>query len=162
MSNHVVCFTKNKHTIKAIAFSKQMSWTWLSLWVTEQHHVLACLKQWSYNKTQIPNDQIRSTLCIATRGNVSKVCILKVFEMIWKCRKHFENNVFKSCTVTLFKTIWNCTYHFENNVSYACILTIFETIWNCIEKMRTMSLKHVFWGYGNNLELQRNRWKQCF
>ena len=130
-----------------------MAWTWLSLWVTEQHHILACLKQWSYNKTQLPNDQIRSTWCISTRGNVSKACILTVFETIWNCRiclktmslknafwryltrfgttEKTENNVSQTCTLTVFEKIRKCRMLFENNISKACILTVFEHIGKC-------------------------------
>ena len=84
--------TKNKHPIKAIALSKIRHKHYL-LCIKEHHHVLACLKQWSCIKTQLqlPNDQIRSTWCIATRGNVSKAWILMVFEMIWNWWEHFEN-----------------------------------------------------------------------
>ena len=42
-------------------------------------HMTIIMSQWSNKKTQLPNDQIRSTWCIATRGNVSKVCILTVY-----------------------------------------------------------------------------------
>ena len=89
-------------------------------------YVLACLKQWSYVKTQLPNDQIRSKLFIATRGNASKACILMLFKTIWNCREHFENNLSKTCILMLFKTIWNCREHFENNLSKACILTVLK------------------------------------
>ena len=84
--------TKNKHPIKAIALSKIRHKHYL-LCIKEHHHVLACLKQWSCIKTQLqlPNDQIRSTWCIATRGNVSKAWILMVFDMIWNWWEHFEN-----------------------------------------------------------------------
>jgi len=95
-------FTKNKHDQSDRIF-KFMAWPWLSLWVTEHHHVLACLKQWSYNKAQILYQMIKSELriCIAMwRGNVSSACILMVFETILNCREHFKNNVSKAYTIS--------------------------------------------------------------
>jgi len=50
--------------------------------------------------------------------------------------EHFENNVSKACILMVFETIWNCRESNENNVSKACILTLFETIWNCREITR--------------------------
>ena len=37
-----------------------------------------------------------------------------------------ENNVSKECIVIVFETIWNCRETDENNVFEACILTVFE------------------------------------
>ena len=66
-------------------------------------------------------------------NNVSKACIMMVFETIWNCRQHIENNVSKACILTVFEMIWNCRDNFENNVSKACILMVFEMSWNCRE-----------------------------
>ena len=138
LSNHVVCFfTKNKHDQRDGVF-KNIAWTWLSLWVIEHHHVLAYLKHWSYNKTQLSNDQIRSTWCIASRGNVSKAGILMVFETIWNCRKKHENNVSK-----------------------ACIVTAFQTIWNCREKKKTWTVDGEFWRVLKRFGTAEKKWKQC-
>ena len=127
-------FLRRIETIKAFAFSK--------IWHEHDYHycyrtspVLACLKQWSYNKTQLPNNQIRSTWCIATRGNVSKACILTVFETIWNCREHFRNNASKEYILTL-------------RFGTADIIS------------KTMSLKHACWRYLKYWELQRKKWKR--
>jgi len=143
LSNQVVCF------FKAIAFKKNI------LWVTEHYYVLACLKRWSYNKTQLPKLMIRSMWCIATRGNVSKVCILKVFETIWNCREKMRTMSLKNAFWHFLKRFGTADFFgktmalkhvfgwylkrlgnadFLNNVYKTCILMIFETIWNCREK----------------------------
>ena len=79
----------------------------------------------SYNKTQLTNDQIRSTWCIASRGNV------------WWYLKRFGTAEKKH----------------ENNVSKACIVTAFQTIWDCRERKKTWTVDSD--GFWNDLELQR-------
>ena len=41
--------------------------------------------------------------------------------------KKNENNVSKACIVTVFETIWKCREKDERNVTKACIVTGFET-----------------------------------
>jgi len=57
-----------------------------------------------------------------------------VFETIRNYRE-IENNVSKTCVLTLFETICNCRENFENSVSKACILMVLEIIWNCSKKI---------------------------
>ena len=57
-------------------------------------YVLACLKEWSYVKTQLPNDQIRSKLCIATRGNVSRQAFWRYLELQRKKKTRTVNGAF--------------------------------------------------------------------
>ena len=49
-----------------------------------------------------------------SENNISKECILTVFETIWNSREHFKNIVSKPCTV-----------NHENSVSKAYIVTVF-------------------------------------
>ena len=82
--------------------------------------------------------------CIVFWKNVSKACILTVFENIGKCI--FLNNISTACILMLFETVWICREINENNPSKACILAVFETIWNCKTSF-LKSLRHAFWRY---------------
>ena len=105
-------------------------------------------------------------------SNVSKVCMLMIFETIWNCRDHFENIVSKACTLAVLETISNCKANFktmslkhalwrylkrfgtaeklfENNDGKWCIMAT-DGSWNDLElqtKMKTISLKHALWRY---------------
>ena len=59
----------------------------------------------------------------------------------------YPGNVSKICMLMIFETIWNCRDHFENIVSKACTLAMLETISNCKANFKTMSLKHALWRY---------------
>jgi len=52
----------------------------------------------------------------------------------------FENNISKACILTVFEHIGKCRILFETNVFKACILMVFDTIWNCREKTRKQCL----------------------
>ena len=155
----------------------------LSLWVTDDPHVLVCLKQWSYNNTQLPNDQIRSTWCIATRGNVSYTCSLTVFETIWSCRENMKTmppkhafwqylKRFRTADFLLLKTmplkheLWRYLKRFgtEEIVLKTMFLKhAFWRYWNRFgteeKRLKTMSLKHAFWWYFKRFGTAK-KWKQ--
>ena len=111
----------------------------------------------TYDKTQLPNDQIRRTWCIATRANA-----------FWHYLKWFGT------AENLLKTM-------SLKHAFSWYLKRFETAENIL---KTMSLKHALWRYlkrfgtaenfskqclqrmysdgiWNDLELQRKKWKQC-
>ena len=93
-------------------------------------------------------------------NNVSKACILTVFEKIWNCRETNENNVSKTCILTVFKTIWNCREHFENNAFKARIMVVSETICNCREiDENNLHLKHAFLRYLKRVWTVGKIWK---
>ena len=72
---------------------------------------------------------------------VFKACTLVVFKKILNCSHFFyENNDGNVCIVTVFETIWKCKKN-ENRDGKWCILTVFETIyWNWREKFKTMAI----------------------
>ena len=134
--------TQNWHNQGDRVF-KNMACTWLSLWVTEQHHILACLKQWSNNKTQLPNDQIKRAWCIATRDNVFKECILTL--RLGTAEIISKTMYLKQACWRYLKRLGIAEKKIENKDGNWCILTVFETIWNCREKVKTLT--RTFWDY---------------
>ena len=142
LSNLVVCFfTKNKHD-KSDRIFKNMTWTWLSLWVIEHHHVLACLKQWSYNITQLPNDQNRSTC----QMSILKACITD--DDIWN---HLELQR-KMKTVSLKNAFWHYLKRFGTAEIFVITMSLKHALWRYWKRfgiteksLKTMSLKHAFW-----------------
>ena len=73
---------------------------------------------------------------------------LTVVEMVWNCKKHFENNISKACIVAGFETIWNWRKINENKDGKLCLVAIFEMIWNFREiKMKTKTVNGAFYQY---------------
>ena len=62
----VLVFTKNEDDQSDL---QKMAWIIIRIIM---YTVLVCLKQWSYNKTEFPNDQIRSTWWIASVNTFSE------------------------------------------------------------------------------------------
>ena len=88
---------------------------------------------------------VRSGVLCVQVYNVSKACILVVFEKIWNCTKIIENNVSKACIIVLFETIWNCSKD-ENKDAYACNMTRFDTtFWLAENVLKAMKLNGAFW-----------------
>ena len=140
-----MCVQSECMCLRRITTIKVIFKTWLSLWV------LACLKQWSYNKTQLLNDQIR---CL---------CQKSLKQAFWRYLKRFRTSFFcgKQCLSSMnfwryLRRLGNAEFIFENNDSRAwimmvsiwndlvlqrnfkkaCHLTVFETIWKCREKWK--------------------------
>ena len=70
-----------------------------------------------------------------------KTFLFKVIQTLHtqiKPKQKNENDVSKACILTVFETIWNSREIDGNNVSKACILVVFETIWKNI--LRAMNL----------------------
>ena len=124
--------------------------TWSKIWHGHDYHyelqnITTFWLVWNkilQQQKQLPNDQIISTWCIASLGNVSKAGILTSFQKIWNCRERKKR--------TLNGTFWRFLKRFgtadknENNVSKACIVTVFQTIWNCREKKKTRTVNGAF------------------
>jgi len=157
LSNHVVCFYEEQTRSRRSHFrTNGMSMTIIMSYRASPR---SGLFETIILQSQLPNDQIRRTWCMVTRGNVSKACILTLFETIWNCRKLFENNMslkhafwpylkrFGTAenilkTMSLKHAFWQYSKPFgtaeknENKVSKACTMTEFENVLYCIEKWK--------------------------
>ena len=132
---------------------------------------------------QMIKSEVRFGIADKNENNVSKACIMTVFETIWNCKekmktmslthalgryfKRFgtaekkENKDGKRCIVTIFQTIWNCRKKKKTRTVNGAFWRILKRFGTAEKNMKTMSLKHALWRYFNDFELQRNRWKQC-
>ena len=81
------------------------------------------------------------------KNNVSKACILMVFETIRNCREIIENNVSKVCILVVSETIWNCRKIWKECTSKACILTYLKRFRTSEKRLKTMYLKHALLRY---------------
>jgi len=64
-------------------------------------------------------------------NNVSKSCVLTLFERIWNCREKFENSVSKACILMVLKRFGTAEKILKTLIVFkACILTVIETIRN--------------------------------
>jgi len=60
---------------------------------------------------------------------------------IWNDLELFENNVSKACIITVFETIWN-------KDAYACNMTRFDTIfWLAENILKAMKLNGAIWRF---------------
>ena len=84
-----------------------------------------------------------------------------VFETMWNCREKKWNNVSKECILTLFEKIGNCR-------NLLTTMSLKHALWRYLKRFGTADKnennvsKSMHWdGIWNNLELQRKRWKEC-
>ena len=164
-----MCVQSDCMCLRRITTIKVIFKTWLS-WV------LACLKQWSYNKTQLPNDQIR---CL---------CQKSLKHAFWRYLKRFRTSFFfwktmslKHEFLTIFEKIGKCRIYFwkqwlssmnydgkylkRSGIAEKFLKSMSsDSVWNDLEMqriMKTMPLKNAFWRYLKQSGTAEKFWKPC-
>ena len=78
-------------------------------------------------------------------SNVSKACVLAVFETIWNYRKKMITMTVKWCSRAVFRKKWNAEKKWKQGRLRVPYDTLWYDIWNCTEMLKAMKLNSAFW-----------------